>query len=161
MIAPRNCSAAAQRIALTDASATAVVAGWGAALDASASPSALLIKEVWKIANDALAYPNAELIRKALVRIAAAGQHRSGSARSLRHRSRAGPFHQAECSICPRRTGNTKVRGHRSQSSSPGIRRPSERASFIAIFHGGAVITVRPGAFKPFETAAVSGTDHR
>src|SRR6266700_3717820 len=51
------------------ASATAILTGWGAELDAVSSELRASYAEVWKIANEALAYPNAELVRKALVSI--------------------------------------------------------------------------------------------
>ena len=51
------------------ASPTAVVAGWGAELDAVCAALSSSFAEVWKIANEAVAYPNAELVRKALVSV--------------------------------------------------------------------------------------------
>src|SRR5664279_1935570 len=51
------------------ASPVAVVTGWGADLDAVCETLRGSYAEVWKIANQALAYPNAELVRKALVNI--------------------------------------------------------------------------------------------
>ena len=48
---------------------TAVVTGWGADLDAVCETLRASYGEVWKIANEALAYPNAELVRKALVNV--------------------------------------------------------------------------------------------
>jgi len=51
------------------ASPTAILTGWGAELDAVSSELRASYAEVWKIANEALAYPNAELVRKALVSI--------------------------------------------------------------------------------------------
>jgi electron transfer flavoprotein alpha subunit len=51
------------------ASPTAIVAGWGANLDAACNALHASYAETWKIANEALAYPNAELVRKALVKV--------------------------------------------------------------------------------------------
>ncbi len=51
------------------ASLTAVVTGWGAELDAVCTALSASYSEIWKIANEAIAYPNAELVRNALVRI--------------------------------------------------------------------------------------------
>ena len=59
-------AAAAKKIDAA-ASPTAVLTGWGADLDAVSSALCASYGEVWKIANEALAYPNAELVRKALV----------------------------------------------------------------------------------------------
>jgi electron transfer flavoprotein alpha subunit len=55
------------------ASPTAIVAGWGAELDSVCETLRASYGEVWKIANQALAYPNAELIRKALVKVLPSG----------------------------------------------------------------------------------------
>src|SRR5271167_2441280 len=51
------------------ASLTAILTGSGAELDAACHSLGGSYPEMWKIANEALAYPNAELIRKALVKI--------------------------------------------------------------------------------------------
>lgn len=54
-----------------DASAfpTAILTGWGPDLDAACSTLCCSFNEIWKIANPALAYPNAELVRQALVSV--------------------------------------------------------------------------------------------
>ncbi len=51
------------------ASLTAVVTGWGAELDTVCTALRVSYGEIWKIANEAIAYPNAELVRNALVKI--------------------------------------------------------------------------------------------
>lgn len=51
----------------------AVVTGWGADLDSVCDSLRGVYPEVWKIASEAMAYPNAELVRKALVRVLPAG----------------------------------------------------------------------------------------
>ena len=61
-------SVAARKIDPT-ASPTAVVTGSGAELDAACNSLRASYSEIWKIGNEALAYPNAELVRQALVRI--------------------------------------------------------------------------------------------
>ena len=48
---------------------TAIVTGWGADLDAVCDTLRATYAEVWKIAKEPLAYPNAELVRKALVSV--------------------------------------------------------------------------------------------
>ena len=55
------------------ASPTAIVTGYGAELDAVCDSLRAAYGEVWKISNEALAYPNAELVRKALVKVLPAG----------------------------------------------------------------------------------------
>jgi electron transfer flavoprotein alpha subunit len=48
---------------------TAIVTGWGAELDSVCASLCASYAEVWKISDESLAYPNAELIRKALVKV--------------------------------------------------------------------------------------------
>jgi len=55
------------------ASPTAIVAGFGAGLDTACNSLLSSYAEVWKVAHEALAYPNAELVRQALVAILPAG----------------------------------------------------------------------------------------
>jgi electron transfer flavoprotein alpha subunit len=52
-----------------NASPTAILAGWGADLDAACASVRSSFGETWKIANAALAYPNAEIVRQALVNV--------------------------------------------------------------------------------------------
>ena len=54
-------------------SPTAIAAGCGAELDNVCAALRGSYAEVWKIANESLAYPNAELIRQVLVQIVPAG----------------------------------------------------------------------------------------
>ena len=55
------------------ASPTALLTGWGADLNAACSALRASYAEIWTISNEALAYPNAELIRKALVKVVPPG----------------------------------------------------------------------------------------
>ncbi len=48
---------------------TAILTGCGNALDAACNALRTSYGEIWKVANNTLAYPNAELVRKALVSI--------------------------------------------------------------------------------------------
>jgi electron transfer flavoprotein alpha subunit len=61
--------AAAARKIDPAASPIAILTGWGAELDAAYNSLPASYSEIWKIANEALVYPNAELIRKALVKV--------------------------------------------------------------------------------------------
>jgi len=61
--------AAAARKIDSAVSPTAILTGWGSDLDAACNSLPAAYSEIWKIANESLAYPNAELIRKALVKI--------------------------------------------------------------------------------------------
>jgi electron transfer flavoprotein alpha subunit len=51
----------------------AIVTGWGADVDAVCETLRTSYTEVWKIANQSLSYPNAELIRQALVKVVPSG----------------------------------------------------------------------------------------
>jgi electron transfer flavoprotein alpha subunit len=55
------------------ASPTAIVTGSGPRLDAVCTGLCSSYAEVWKLASDSLAYPNAELVRQALVKVVPAG----------------------------------------------------------------------------------------
>jgi electron transfer flavoprotein alpha subunit len=48
---------------------TAIVTGWGADLDKVCESLRATFSEIWKVAKEPLAYPNAELVRKALVNV--------------------------------------------------------------------------------------------
>jgi electron transfer flavoprotein alpha subunit len=61
-------STAARKIDAS-ASPTAIVTGSGTELDAVCDGLRAAYGEVWKLSNEALAYPNAELVRKALVKV--------------------------------------------------------------------------------------------
>ncbi len=65
-------AAAARQIDAAQSPA-AVVTGWGADLDAVCESLRPTFGEVWKIAHEALAYPNAEIVRQALVNVLPAG----------------------------------------------------------------------------------------
>jgi electron transfer flavoprotein alpha subunit len=138
------------------ASPTAVVAGWGPQLDAVCTALSGSFAEIWKIANEALTYPNAELVRKALV------------------------------SVLPHDGILLVPHAHFGVDLSPGlsIKMNSAYVSDVLNIEGlegtqlklirqefggqvsahvrcdissGAVINLRPGAFKPLESAAVAG----
>ena len=63
-------AAAAKKID-ANASCTAILTGWGWDLDAACNSlsSSFSFEEIWKVANTALAYPNAELVRHALTQL--------------------------------------------------------------------------------------------
>jgi len=61
-------AAAAKKIDPT-ASPAAILTGCGPSLDAASNALRSPYAEVWKISSETLAYPNAELIRKALVKV--------------------------------------------------------------------------------------------
>ncbi len=52
---------------------TAILTGFGAELDSACASLPAVFEELWKICNEALAYPNAELIRQSLVQVVPSG----------------------------------------------------------------------------------------
>ena len=138
------------------ASPTAILTGWGADLDTACTALRASYSEIWKIAKEALAYPNAELIRQALV------------------------------AVLPKDSLVLVAHEHFGIDLAPGlsIKLNSAFVSDILAIDGvegtslkvvrqefggqmsthvhcnissGAVVTVRPGAFKPLENAAAAG----
>ena len=63
---------AARKIDATEP-VTALVTGWGSDLDDVCESLRASYHEIWKIAKEPLAYPNAELVRKALLNVLPAG----------------------------------------------------------------------------------------
>jgi electron transfer flavoprotein alpha subunit len=73
---PDDCGAellAAARQLDPSASPTAIVTGAGAELDSVCASLQASYPEIWKIANETVAYPNAELVRQALLKIVPPG----------------------------------------------------------------------------------------
>ena len=148
--------AAAARNVDTIGSLTAIVTGWGADLDTVSDALCASYGQIWKIAKEALAYPNAELVRKALVSVL---PHDSillvphshfgidlGPGLSIKLNSAyvsdvlAIEGVEGDCLKVIRQEFGGQVSAHvRCDISS------------------GAVITIRPGAFKPVESASAGG----
>jgi electron transfer flavoprotein alpha subunit len=147
--------AAAKKI---DAAAapTAVLTGWGKDVDAVSSALCASYGEVWKIANEALVYPNAELVRKALANALPRGSivlvpHAHfgtdlGPGLSIKLNS---PFVSDVLGIEGVAGGWLKV-----------VRQEfggQVNAHVHCDISSGAVISIRPGAFKPVEGAPAGG----
>src|ERR1035438_1552414 len=135
---------------------TAIVTGWGGDLDAVCEALRTSFGEVWKVANEALAHPNAELVRQALVRILPPDclllvPHDSFGvdlSPGLSIKMNAA-FISDVVGIDGIEGGFLKVvRQEFSGQVSAHVR---------CDLSSGAVINVRPGVFKPLETAAISG----
>ncbi|MGB9257909.1 MAG: FAD-binding protein, partial [Candidatus Korobacteraceae bacterium] len=138
------------------ASPTAVVVGSGAELDAVCNNLCGSYAEVWKISNDSLAYPNAELIRQALIKVLPQGcfvlvPHNHfgidlGPGLSIKLNA---AFVSDAVAIDGVDGTNLKVvRQEFGGQVSAHVR---------CNIANGAVINVRPGAFKPVEGATVAG----
>ena len=134
----------------------AIVTGWGPELDAVCGTLRSFYSEIWKVANQVLDYPNGELVRKALV------------------------------NIIPRGSIMLVPHAHFGIDLSPGlsIKMNAAFASDVLAIEGvegtslklvrqefggqvsahvrcdtssGAVLNLRPGAFKPLESVPVNG----
>ena len=148
--------AAAARKIDSAASPTAILAGWGADLDAACNALGASYPEIWKISNDAVAYPNAELIRKAVVKVLpsnsivlVAHEHFGiDLAPGLSIKLNSAFVSDVLDIAGVEGTGLKVVRQEFGGQVSAHVR---------CDISSGAVITIRPGAFKPLESASVSG----
>jgi len=148
--------AAAARKIDPAASPTAILTGWGADLDAASNALGASYPEVWKIANEALAYPNAELIRKAMQKVLP-----SNSIVLVAH-EHFGIDLAPGLSV---KTNSAFVSDVLDIAGVDGTNLKIVRQEFggqvsahvRCDISSGAVITIRPGAFKPLEVTAGSG----
>jgi electron transfer flavoprotein alpha subunit len=148
-------AAAAQRVD-AGGSPAALVTGWGEELDSVCDAVGGSYAEVWKLANEALAYPNPELVRKALIQVVPPGsivlvphEHfgidlAPGLSIKLdaAYVSDVVGIEGLDCAALAvvRQEFGGQVSAHvRCDISS------------------GAVVTIRPGAFKPPEPAPITG----
>ena len=139
------------------ASPTALLTGWGADLNAACSALRASYAEIWTISNEALAYPNSELIRKALVKVVPPGsivlvahEHFGidlAPGLSIKLNS---AFVSDVLDIAGIEGSDLKVvRQEFGGQVSAHVR---------CDISSGAVVTVRPGAFKSLESAPVAVT---
>jgi len=149
--------AAAVRKIDPSASPTAILAGWGTDLETACNSLRTSYAEIWKIANESLAYPNAELIRKALTKIVpsnsivlVAHEHFGidlAPGLSIKLNS---AFVSDVLDIAGVEGGGLKI-----------VRQEfggQVSAHVQCDISSGAVITIRPGAFKPLPGAPLGGT---
>jgi len=138
------------------ASPTAILAGWGPDLDAACNSLPAAFSEIWKIANEVLAYPNAELIRKALAKVLPAN-----SIVLIPH-EHFGIDLAPGLSI---KTNSAFVSDVVNIEGLEGSTLQCVRQEFggqvsahvQCDISSGAVITVRPGAFKATESVSIRG----
>jgi electron transfer flavoprotein alpha subunit len=147
--------AAAKKIDSTQ-SPIAIVTGWGAGLDAACDSLRSSFSEIWKIANQALAYPNAELVRQALVSVLPAN-----SLLIVPH-DHFGIDLSPGLSIKLNAAFVSDVMGiEAAEGNSLQLVRQEFGGQVSAHVRcdisSGAVINVRPGAFKPEPSAPTSG----
>ncbi|MGC2109354.1 MAG: electron transfer flavoprotein subunit alpha/FixB family protein [Candidatus Korobacteraceae bacterium] len=148
--------AAAKRIDPA-ANPTAIVAGSGPELDAVCASLSASYGEVWKIANESLAYPNAELIRQALVKVVPAGSIVLVAHDHFALDLSPGLSIKLNAAYVPDVVEIDGVAGPQLK-----VVRQEFGGQFSTHVRcdisTGAVINVRPGAFKPTETAPLAGT---
>jgi electron transfer flavoprotein alpha subunit len=138
-------------------SPTAILTGSGADLDAACKSLGTAYPEIWKIANTALAYPNAELVRKALVKVLP-----SDSVVLVAH-EHFGIDLAPGLSI---KMNAAFVSDVVDISGVEGTDLKVVRQEFggqvsthvLCSISTGAVVTIRPGAFKAVEGAAAKGS---
>ena len=139
------------------AAPTAVVTGWGSELDSVCNALRGSYAEVWKIANESLAYPNAELVRSALVKVLPVGNV------VLIPHQHFGIDLAPGLSIKLKAAFVSDVLGIEGVE---GVHLKVVRQEFggqvsahvRCDISSGAVVTIRPGAFKSCESAPVSGS---
>jgi electron transfer flavoprotein alpha subunit len=138
------------------ASPTAVVSGWGPEVESVCESLRASYGEVWKIAKEKLAYPNAELVRSALVTVLP-----QGSIVLLPH-NHFGIDLAPGLSIRLNAAFVSDVVGI-DGAEGPWLKVVRQEFGGQVSAHvrcdisTGAVISVRPGAFKPGEGAPVAG----
>jgi electron transfer flavoprotein alpha subunit len=137
-------------------SPTAIVTGSGADLDAVCNSLANSYGEIWKISKEALAYPNSDLVRKALVSVLPAGSillvphdhFGIDLSPGLAVKMNA-PFVSDVMDI-----GGIEGRYLKLVRQEFGGQVSAHMRCDIS---EGAVINIRPGAFKPVESAPAGG----
>jgi electron transfer flavoprotein alpha subunit len=147
--------AAAKRIDPA-AAPVAIVTGWGLALDSVCDSLRTTYSEIWKVSAEPLAYPNAELVRQALVAVLPSG------AIVLIPHSHFGVDLSPGLSV---KLNAAFVPDVLDIEASDGATLRAVRQEFggqVSAHVGcdlssGAVITVRPGAFKPVNGASAGG----
>jgi electron transfer flavoprotein alpha subunit len=138
------------------ASPVAVVTGWGTELDAVCESLRASYGEVWKITNQALAYPNAELVRKALVSVLPSGGIVLISHSHFGIDLAPGLSIKLNSAYVPDVLGIEGADG----GSLKLVRQEfggQVSAHVRCDASSGAVLNIRPGAFKPIESAALNG----
>ena len=149
--------AAAARKIDPSALPTAILTGWGADLDAACQALPGSYGEIWKMAHEALAYPNAELVRQALVKVMPRGNIVLVPHDHFGLDLSPGLSVKLNAAFVPDVLQIEAVDGAQLnlvRQEFSGQVSAHVRCNISA----GAVISVRPGAFKPLESAAPAAT---
>lgn len=149
-------AAAAKKIDAAQA-AVAVLTGFGPDLDAVCESLRGLYSEIWKIAQEALAYPNAELVRKALISVLPQGSIVLAPHNHFGVDLAPGLAIKMNAAFAPdvleiEGAGGSSLKLVRQEFG--GQISTHVRCDISA----GAVISIRPGAFKPLDSAPANGT---
>jgi electron transfer flavoprotein alpha subunit len=145
--------AAAARKMDPSALPTAIVTGWGADLDAVCQALPGSYSEIWKVAHEALAYPNAELVRQALVKVLPRGSILLVPHDHFGLDLSPGLSVKLNAAFVPDVLQIEVVDG--SQLNLVRQEFSGQVSAHVRCdISAGAVISVRPGAFKPLESAA-------
>ncbi|HXZ13482.1 MAG TPA: electron transfer flavoprotein subunit alpha/FixB family protein [Candidatus Sulfotelmatobacter sp.] len=148
-------AAAAKKIDAT-AQTTAIVTGQGPDLDNVCSAVRSSFAEVWKIANDALAHLNAELIRKALVKVLPPGSIVLVAHEHFGIDLAPGLSVKLNAAYVSDVLGTDAIEGNHLKI----VRQEfgGQVSSHVRCdISSGAVLTIRPGAFRPQQNAALNG----
>ena len=135
----------------------AIVTGWGAELDQVCENLRPTYGEIWKIAQEALAYPNAELVRKALVNILPAGSILLVPHTHFGVDLSPGLAVKLDAAYVPDVVGIEGVKDRwlwAARQEFGGLVSAHVRCDIST----GAVLNIRPGAFRPLEGATAAGT---
>ncbi len=138
------------------ASPTAIVIGSGAELDAVCNGLTTSYPEVWKVASESLAYPNAELVRQTLIKILPPGALVLVPHNHFGIDLGPGLSVKLNAAFVPDVVGIEGVDG----TNLKVIRQEfggQVSAHVRCNIASGAVINLRPGAFKPTDGAAAAG----
>ncbi len=137
------------------ASLTAIVVG--SKTDAVCNNLVASFKEVWKIDNDALSYPNSEVIRGLLTRVIPKGGIVLFALDPFGMDIGPGLSIKLEGAYVPDAVDFDGIEGGKLKA----VRQEYSgqvSAHVLCDISGGAVITIRPGAFRAVDTGAVGGT---
>jgi electron transfer flavoprotein alpha subunit len=148
-------AAAAKKID-PNVAATAIVAGSGPELEIVCAEAQKLYAEIWKVSSEAFSYPNAELIRKALMKVVPADSIMLVSHDHFGIDLAPGLSIKLNAAFVSDVTGIES-----SQPKSLTLARQEFGGQVSAHVNcdisSGAVITIRPGAFKSADTLALAG----
>jgi electron transfer flavoprotein alpha subunit len=147
--------AAASRIGSAQ-SPVALVTGWGADLDSVCDSLRASYREVWRIAKEDLGYPNAEVVRKALVSVLSPGSIVLVPHAHFGVDMAPGLSIKMNAAFVP---DVLEIEGVEGQW----LKLVRQEFGGQVSTHvrcdvsSGAILTIRPGAFKPLESAPAGG----